>query len=87
MLPLNDLDEAQRHARRFYVCRKEAGRWVRCSEHADLEAALGKCLAELSIVAVFMASKSGGLLYWSSDKPDLFNSSILVEPVENAEKE
>ena len=85
MTPRNDLIEATQRARRFYVCRKESGRWVRCSrETLELAAALDRCLAEESGAAVFMASKSGGFIYWASDKPDLFNSSVLTEPVENA---
>ncbi|RKI74681.1 hypothetical protein D7X55_01765 [Corallococcus sp. AB049A] len=78
---MTDAERARELGLRFYVATKEkqGARWSTFFESGDLEEALRAGREKSAFeVAVFVATASGGFVYWTSRSPDVFNASVLV---------
>jgi hypothetical protein len=81
--PETDVIVANERGLAFYISAKaEAqGHWNRVAGNLSLAAALelssNDQLVSRAEVGVFVETRSGGILYWSSRKPAVFNSLIL----------
>lgn len=82
-VPEADLSFARARRLVFYVARKlrPRGRWLEC--YRDLEdlqesVDLASAIEDAVECGVFVRTPSGGRLYWSSTRPDLFNYTVLV---------
>jgi hypothetical protein len=75
-----DIESARRQRLRFEVCRKEqrGAPWLEVFEGEDLEEALSRARAETAYeAAVSVVTNRGGLIYWTSAAPDVFNSTVV----------
>lgn len=82
MFPETDQIIADERGLAFYVSVKQMpeNRWRRIEERLPLRVALGvaKERAKPGVeIAVFVDARSGGLLYWTSKDPDVYNSIVL----------
>ena len=80
MRPRDDMDIARRRQLQFYVARKakRGAQWIKTSVTGDIDVALERAHTEDDYeVAVFVATTSGGFIYWTSEHPDVYNSSVL----------
>lgn len=82
MIPETDVFLAERRSLMFYVSAKVVprGPWMRISESIGFREALERAAAQKeqhAEVGVFVEIPSGGLLYWSSRMPDVYNSLVL----------
>ena len=80
MRPSQDVDIARRRQLRFYVSRKEkrGAPWTKTFATEDIDLALERARIEAHYeVAVFVETASGGFIYWTSQHPDVFNSTVL----------
>ena len=79
-VPSEDIELSRARCLRFYVSEKlnPSAQWQHRMSTSDLGEALD--LASRSPeheVAVFVETAAGGMLYWTSKAPDVFNSTVL----------
>lgn len=80
-IPQDDLKAAQERSLQFKVTKRDKprARWETVEAGIpDLAEAYAKALAlEFYQSAIWLMTEFGNFQYWSSDDPDLFNSTIL----------
>jgi hypothetical protein len=82
LLPLEDIDVARSRGLEFSVARKanRGAPWKTVFSVDCLQTALDRARAEEDYeVAIFLETRLGGFIYWTSKHPDVFNSSVLLQ--------
>ena len=81
-VPETDTLVAHQRSLLFWVSVKKAprGSWVQVMENVGLREAMEIALGandDCVEAGIFVETASGGMLYWSSRTPDVFNSLVL----------
>ena len=79
--PAEDLEAAMAKCLRFYVTERErsGAKWNRIGESSySLPEALDFASSRVLETSVWLLTPTGGIRYWRSDQPDLFNSTVLA---------